>query len=680
MTDNLLFRDFRCSGVTSLELGNKHVFKDKRFLQYFFYLLLFVALVSGYSNCGDVHLRAFELAEKSYSVKISGEVPPPVNPDSPLRIVFIIDQSHSMKFSGCSSDLDGTNPLPDGPDCNEQSGSDALKLRYRMIDHWINNLEWLAPPSNSVTVNQKVKVAVIPFSGGKKQPVPPIGGYTFKSLQLAKEDLRMFERLQDDEPMNSNGKKMGTTVPRPAGEEARKTVQKELQLLEEQKLIANAKFEVVLITDGNFKPREVLLQKAKELAGCPSNCNGNPHPACYPDGDLGWKDGITPYIYCQTVIPQKFAASFGSYEDNTPLTLGGTILSLADENHAFNAAEIKLKIIKTNYVVPSFNNAWDGIPDLMLSLASNQTIKKYEVTSALPPFSIQPREQPQLTYVIKNFHAINLNAYVNEFGELITDSDADGISDKEELASNLNPVNPRTDGRKCLDGISKFYGCEKIKVCDPLLDIDADGLNECEEITLKTDPISSDTDNDDIMDSFEVRGMGLNPNFDESTQSRSGDGMTDHQHFTAGVHIQVPLDSVALNKKVDFRVTKIGEKIKNVAEGVTIKSGNYEILVNLLPVVKTKEVKDADEQWKTQLKAKSSIKVDLDLMDNVRGTNHKEMVNQYLFLIKVAALENPETTYWLMLRRDVQYSNGNNLNLNLNLSDFHQLMYIKRNK
>jgi|GEM_PF-6191989 len=117
---------------------------------------------------------------------------------------------------------------------------------------------------------------------------------------------------------------------------------------------------------------------------------------------------------------------------------------------------------------------------------------------------------------------------------VIPDSDADGLSDTEEIKLKTNPNNPDTDG----DGLSDYDEVYTYHT-DPLkADTDNDGLNDNEEIKkYHTDPQKADSDNDGIPDGVEV-ASGLNPlDSSDATGDKDNDGLTNLQEYQAGTNI-----------------------------------------------------------------------------------------------------------------------------------------------
>lgn len=120
------------------------------------------------------------------------------------------------------------------------------------------------------------------------------------------------------------------------------------------------------------------------------------------------------------------------------------------------------------------------------------------------------------------------------------DADRDGLSNEEELALGLDPLNPDTDGDGILDSVDDFDGqdpgidqpCNADFDCDAGLicvegaclfvdglDSDGDGLSDEDERLFGTDPYNPDTDGDGIIDSNDPDGQfGVDSD---------GDGITD---------------------------------------------------------------------------------------------------------------------------------------------------------
>jgi len=109
----------------------------------------------------------------------------------------------------------------------------------------------------------------------------------------------------------------------------------------------------------------------------------------------------------------------------------------------------------------------------------------------------------------KAFKAVNLNARLNGAGELVPDSDADGLTDVYENSIGLNPASKDMDGDGLGDKVELILGrdpkvhsanCASIE----LIDTDSDLLSDCEERYLGSDDQLPDSDADGILDFLEI--------------------------------------------------------------------------------------------------------------------------------------------------------------------------------
>ena len=117
-----------------------------------------------------------------------------------------------------------------------------------------------------------------------------------------------------------------------------------------------------------------------------------------------------------------------------------------------------------------------------------------------------------------------------------TDSDDDGLTDKEEEELGTDPNDPDSDNDGLEDGVE--VDDEQTDPLDP--DTDDDGLRDGEEVNnYGTDPLDPDTDNGGSTDGLEI-GQGTNPlnNSDDvaSGPDSDGDGLTDSQELSLGTN------------------------------------------------------------------------------------------------------------------------------------------------
>ncbi len=134
----------------------------------------------------------------------------------------------------------------------------------------------------------------------------------------------------------------------------------------------------------------------------------------------------------------------------------------------------------------------------------------------------------QQQLVLKRLIAFNRNV-VSRSGELLVDSDGDGVPDRDEIALGLNPTNPDTDGDGLGDGVELKMGLDPltpnlITGCSPFRDADGDRLNDCEERVLGTDACMGDTDGDGPNDLVEFLS-GTNPLVPENLGDADRDGI-----------------------------------------------------------------------------------------------------------------------------------------------------------
>ena len=130
---------------------------------------------------------------------------------------------------------------------------------------------------------------------------------------------------------------------------------------------------------------------------------------------------------------------------------------------------------------------------------------------------------------LKRVIAFNRSALARR-GELLVDSDGDGLSDEDEIARGTNPLLADTDGDLLMDGVEVKMGMDPLVFdtvtgCNGYLDSDGDRLNDCEERVLGTESCMSDTDGDSLPDLVELLS-GTNPLVAEDLADDDRDGFT----------------------------------------------------------------------------------------------------------------------------------------------------------
>ncbi|WP_375756750.1 calcium-binding protein [Corallococcus exercitus] len=130
---------------------------------------------------------------------------------------------------------------------------------------------------------------------------------------------------------------------------------------------------------------------------------------------------------------------------------------------------------------------------------------------------------------LKRFLAFNRNVQVRN-GQMLTDSDGDGVGDDDERALGLDPAVPDTDQDGLMDGVEMRMGLDPLAVdvingCSVVQDTDGDRLNDCEERVLGSDPCVGDTDGDGLPDLVEALSQ-TNPLVPEDLLDSDRDGVT----------------------------------------------------------------------------------------------------------------------------------------------------------
>jgi hypothetical protein len=623
-----------------------------------------IALLVLFQNCSDARLGLIPKSERLASVRESSgsRLPMPKIIPGDLRVVIVLDQSFSMVWGKCPADLDGIDPSPTGApfnSCARSDGVDKVGHRYDVVQQWISDLQNLSRPENDI------KIMLLPFSGGKAarpktSPGVPHGlldGQQMRFLTLSQAGAWLQALRQEQTAMIADGSReiMGTTVFAPILEYARAQMVGELTRLAAQNKVPTTPFEFVFITDGAYKPTLQLFNLAREVSGCP-DCDANPsHLACTCFSSGCSSGSEPPGVYCSN-LESRFRTYLGSENNNITQSqdLLNSILNL-DGDPAFLGLRLNMRFSKVNWnSVPDEdkNSGTDITKNLFdeIQLRLSEEIPVFNISSSVPPFPIPSRSPDLHSFVIKNFHVYNQNAYVDRLGNLILDSDGDGLSDSAELANGFDPQNPRTNGF-CLDGLANRFGCQMLG-CRPHIDADGDGLNECEEITIGSNPNLFDTENDGIPDLLEAL-RHLNPNVDDSRIFSSGDNNTDHAHFRMGVVPALPIEGINPRKIIQMTMKFLGFDLVQDEFGINASVARYFIELKNAPVVNTKSVPAGN----TISLKKTEDGPPIPLLHRLDSTSKMEGVNSFLFLLQINTVENPNEISWHLKKVDVVFNN-----------------------
>lgn len=156
-------------------------------------------------------------------------------------------------------------------------------------------------------------------------------------------------------------------------------------------------------------------------------------------------------------------------------------------------------------------------------------------------------------------------------GELVNDTDADGLPNSWETKYGLDPADSSgvngADGHKDDDGLTNKQefdlGTDPTKV-----DTDGDGLKDGEEVTLKTNPLVVDTDADGLPDGQEVT-LKTNP----LSPDTDGDGANDADELAGGSD---PLDDQSLPPSSAYLVLWL--KFEGDAQDSSLKANHGTLL------------------------------------------------------------------------------------------------------
>lgn len=615
-----------------------------------------------FQNCADVDLSLAPAAVELpivVSQSLSSRVPVPVAEVPRSRLVVILDQSFSMAWGKCPSDLDGSNPsaVQNGLNsCPRPDGVDPHGLRFDLVESWI------AAAENAAADGSDAQIMILPLSGGAvaQRPHPdrihPGGGrdldyMKFLSPSQARIWLDILRREHQLTRQNVTAGLMGTTVFEPLLDYSFVMLQEELQRMRQNAELLGSQFDYVVVSDGVFKPNQALYQSMRTLSGCP-DCQQNPaHIACRCNSPSQkcWSGPVTPGEYCQS-LNQNFRLYFGEPSHNDPESIRAVlneILSLPerDENRGIR---LQMRSVRLSWDrVPLEDKNIPGFNERNLFLenieALSREVRTHSISGAEQFFSLaQPREAAR-TYYIQNLYVIHRNAFVDEMGKLVIDSDGDGVSDTDEMAIGTDPQNPRSNGI-CLDGLAQAYGCQSIG-CNPTLDQDGDGLNQCEEISVGTQDSKFDSDLDGIPDYFEVL-RGLNPLADDKRNYRFGSMHSDHDKFRLGVLPGADMARIPKEFLLQMRLNLQGFiSENNAAHSVA----SYETDLRNIPLVAVQSVPTQNILALQKTLSGPSI-ASFRRLDTLSKTADS---NEILFVMQISSFENPMLSSWHIWRENI---------------------------
>ncbi|UDQ96758.1 hypothetical protein AAEX28_06795 [Lentisphaerota bacterium WC36G] len=382
---------------------------------------------------------------------------------------------------------------------------------------------------------------------------------------------------------------------------------------------------VINITSGtSYSPLSYYQSNSSNYAGQDYFFN----PICY----------VT--VYC--VLPGKNAIGYITEEDlylgsspnpGSSYYCGGCESNIPSWNGNFSQHpfDINKQVLIFSPVIPS-----DSLNDINIS--ENITIN----------YSCGCKETVNFHFVLDKDEDGLLDAfeqYIYKTSWHSSDTDGDGLSDKEELEHGLNPLLSNIGKDSDNDTLSdieeiKNYGSHPLKIdsdndgltdndevnihnTNPSkFDTDGDGLSDKKEIEIGLNPLvsnlNSDLDNDSIMDVDEVLN-GLNPNIaNASSSDLDGDTLTDIDEVN--IHHTNPLkkdsDSDGLDDNVEIN-THNTNPLNSDTDGDTM-TDKEEIDVEFNPLVAHDISSDLDNDNLTDIK---EVKLGLDPRVSNIGTD-----------------------------------------------------------
>ncbi|MBL8915627.1 MAG: calcium-binding protein [Archangium sp.] len=253
----------------------------------------------------------------------------------------------------------------------------------------------------------------------------------------------------------------------------------------------------------------------------------SPDTSC---NNRAFNPGIEPR--CNAFLPRDFECS--------GCELGRVTEELKDLAKRYNAGEVTVQPVIINQTpMGDPNTIFEGAA---IARAGGTELIQTGLPTPTPMGDSLTRVLASLNYaslqrdlILKRLVAMNRNT-LSRNGEVLIDSDGDGISDDDEEVLGLDPTLVDSDGDRLGDGVEQRMGLPNVATadgsnrntisgCNVEQDTDGDRLNDCEERVLGSDGCIADTDGDGLGDLVEFL-TGTNPLIAEDLDDDDRDGLT----------------------------------------------------------------------------------------------------------------------------------------------------------
>ncbi len=195
-------------------------------------------------------------------------------------------------------------------------------------------------------------------------------------------------------------------------------------------------------------------------------------------------------------------------------------------------------------------------------------------------------------YVLRDFWVQNTSA-VWWNGQLMLDTDHDGIPDSIELQMGSNPYKYDSDGNGVGDGVEySLYGtpcgsgtcapaqarvnavlCGALPNSGSYADSDGDGLNDCEEKLLGSNAFDFDSNQDWVPDQFEwLSKVAYLSGTNTLLSNPQSDGVSNYNKMKQGLPVNFPISSLHGVKPMSYQLTQVSDDINQTCYTASVQN------------------------------------------------------------------------------------------------------------